>query len=297
MNDILVLSNSVSIEGVPDKIKLIPLGLVKSQKGDFMVDMESYDLMQKYFKGRMLDLVVDYEHQTLDNVQAPAAGWIKDMEVTTDGIYGRVEWTSKAKDYIANKEYRYLSPVVMIRKSDKKAVRLHSIALTNTPAIDAMTPIVNSLTEGEEDTSSEMNNQSDFIDSIKKLLSLSSESTLEDIYNQILELLNQTQNLELKLNSVKFETHKKEAKELVLTALKSGKLIPPQREWAERMALKDIDDFKDWIDNAPQIVPMGTIVKGYDNNISSRYSGKSKSSRSSELLGVSEDDYTKYNSR
>ena len=38
--------------------------------------------------------------------------------------------------YLENKEYRYLSPVVNVRKADNKAVGLHSLALTNTPAIE-----------------------------------------------------------------------------------------------------------------------------------------------------------------
>ena len=43
------------------------------------------------------------------------------------------------------KEYRYLSPVVLVRKRDQKATAIHSVALTNTPAIDGMFALVNSL--------------------------------------------------------------------------------------------------------------------------------------------------------
>ena len=44
----LVLNISSSeIDGVPDKVKLLPLGLVKSQKGDFVVDEESF---QSYYE-------------------------------------------------------------------------------------------------------------------------------------------------------------------------------------------------------------------------------------------------------
>lgn len=288
MSDTILLSHSVSIDGIPDKIKLMPLGLVKSQKGDFVVDMESFDMMKKYFKGRMLDLVVDYEHQTLDNVQAPAAGWIKDLDVTSDGIYGKVEWTSKAQEYLKNKEYKYLSPVVLVRKTDKKAVQLHSIGLTNTPAIDGMTPIVNSL--GKESENSQVNSDSaeQLVEALKKTLSLTPEATFEDISLKISEVMNQNQSLELKINAMRIEAHKKEVNDLVLVAMKGGKLTPPQKEWAERMALKDIDGFKDWLKTAPQIVPMGEM------NIESFKASPSKNSRASELLGISEDDYNKY---
>lgn len=288
MNDTILLSHSVSIDGIPSKIKLMPLGLVKSEKGDFVVDMESFDLIKKHFKGRMLDLVVDYEHQTLDNVQAPAAGWIKDLDITSDGIYGNVEWTPKAQEYLKNKEYKYLSPVVMVRKSDKKAVQLHSIGLTNTPAIDGMTPIVNSLSSDIEPPQEDVNNIEKFIEKLKKILSLSPDATFEDISKKISDILNQNQTLELKINAMQIEAHKKEVNDLVLLAMKGGKLTPPQKEWAERMALKDIDGFKDWLKSAPQIVPMGEMdIEGFKTS-------PSKNSRARELLGISDDDYNKY---
>lgn len=60
-------------------------------------------------------------------------------------IIAKVEWTPKAAEYLKNKEYRYLSPVVLVRKRDQKATAIHSVALTNTPAIDGMFALVNSL--------------------------------------------------------------------------------------------------------------------------------------------------------
>jgi phage I-like protein len=136
----------VEVSGVPSEIKILPLGRVHSQKGDFTVDDESVELIRKQFKDRKLDLVIDYEHQTLADVQAPAGGWIKDIYKGDGALIAKVEWTPKATEYLKNKEYRYLSPVVMVRKRDQKATALHSVALTNTPAIDGMFPVVNSLT-------------------------------------------------------------------------------------------------------------------------------------------------------
>ena len=135
----------IELSGVPTEIKILPLGRVHSQKGDFNVDDESFELIRKQFKDRKLDLVIDYEHQTLSDVQAPAGGWIKDLYKGEDAIIAKVEWTPKAAEYLKNKEYRYLSPVVLVRKRDQKATAIHSVALTNTPAIDGMFALVNSL--------------------------------------------------------------------------------------------------------------------------------------------------------
>lgn len=135
----------IELSGVPTEIKILPLGRVHSQKGDFNVDEESFELIRKQFKDRKLDLVIDYEHQTLSDVQAPAGGWIKELYKGEDAIIAKVEWTAKATEYLKNKEYRYLSPVVLVRKRDQKATAIHSVALTNTPAIDGMFALVNSL--------------------------------------------------------------------------------------------------------------------------------------------------------
>ena len=135
----------IELSGVPTEIKILPLGRVHSQNGDFNVDDESFELIRKQFKDRKLDLVIDYEHQTLSDVQAPAGGWIKELYKGEDAIIAKVEWTAKAAEYLKNKEYRYLSPVVLVRKRDQKATAIHSVALTNTPAIDGMFALVNSL--------------------------------------------------------------------------------------------------------------------------------------------------------
>lgn len=146
MGDVIVCSGEeIELSGVPTEIKILPLGVVHSQRGDFVVDDESFGLIKKQFKDRKLDLVIDYEHQTLADVQAPAGGWIKDLYKGNDAIIAKVEWTPRAAEYLKNKEYRYLSPVVLVRKRDQKATAIHSVALTNTPAIDGMFALVNSL--------------------------------------------------------------------------------------------------------------------------------------------------------
>lgn len=139
-----ILSQTTKLTEAPEYIRVLPLGYISSEKGDFMVDGESFRMMKEYMQKRAVDIVIDYEHQTLHGVQAPAGGWIKELVLKSNGIFARVEWTEKAKDYLQNHEYRYLSPVVMVRKRDHKASRLHSVALTNTPAINGMIPIVNS---------------------------------------------------------------------------------------------------------------------------------------------------------
>ena len=139
-----ILSQTANLTEAPEYIRVLPLGYVSSEKGDFLVDNESFRMMKEHMEHRAIDILIDYEHQTLRDVQAPAGGWIKELVLKSNGIFAKVEWTERARDYLQNREYRYLSPVVMVRKDDHKASQLHSVALTNTPAINCMITIVNS---------------------------------------------------------------------------------------------------------------------------------------------------------
>ena len=145
MKDFFILNGGgVELTGAPETITVLPLGHVVSSKGEFDVDEGSFQAMKAQITQRGVDLVVDYEHQTLKGVEAPAAGWVKELKLEDGNIVAVVEWTPRGAEYLKNREYRYLSPVVNVRKTDNKAIGLHSLALTNTPAIENMTPIVNS---------------------------------------------------------------------------------------------------------------------------------------------------------
>lgn len=176
MNDFLTLKGGeVDVGGAPEVISVLPFGHVVSQKGEFDVDEESLAAMKEQIAQRGVDLVVDYEHQTLTGERAPAAGWVKELFAEDGHIKARVEWTIPAKQYLENKEYRYLSPVITVRKSDNKATGLHSLALTNTPAIEHMTAIVNS--ENFEGGHTNM----EIIKKLAKLLGLPEDATEEQV--------------------------------------------------------------------------------------------------------------------
>lgn len=134
MKDYIILKGGdVDIGEAPSVISIMPLGHVTSSKGEFFVDEESLREMKRQIAQRGVDLVVDYEHQTLKGVQAPAAGWVKELFLKDGSIKARVEWTPTAAQYLENKEYRYLSPVITVRKKDGKATGLHSFGLNQYP--------------------------------------------------------------------------------------------------------------------------------------------------------------------
>lgn len=166
----------VEVGKTPKIISVLPMGHVVSSKGEFDVDTESFELMKEKIAKHGVDIVVDYEHQTLEGVQAPAAGWVKELILGDGNIEARIDWTPKAREYLENREYRYISPVITVRKSDGKAVGLHSIALTNTPAIEGMTPIVNkSEPEGGQNPMNEL------LKTLAGLLDLAEDATEEQV--------------------------------------------------------------------------------------------------------------------
>jgi phage I-like protein len=134
----------------PGRAMICPWGQVKSRSGNFVFNEESARATQEHFRQHGVELPIDYEHQSLGgqfssaNGLAPAAGWISTLHARPgEGLYADITWTPQGARSVYGREYRYFSPVVMVRKADKVAVGLHSVALTNKPAIAQMKPILN----------------------------------------------------------------------------------------------------------------------------------------------------------
>lgn len=199
MKGFFALSGGESeLKGAPEIVKLLPLGHVSTKKGDFEVDEESFTAMKAQMQQHGVDIVIDYEHQTLKDIQAPAGGWIKELVLQDGAIAAKVEWTETARQYLKNKEYRYLSPVVLVNK-DNRATMLHSAALTNTPAIDGMFPIINSvgLEDYEDDDNEEGGdkNMNELLKKIAAILGLGEEATEEEVMQKLGEALNEAKQL------------------------------------------------------------------------------------------------------
>lgn len=295
----IILSNSLPFEESgynaqtsQKLVRLLPLGLVHSTKGDFLVDNESFQSIRCKFSERQLQIPIDYEHQTLKDMQAPAAGWIKDIMLKNDGIYGAVDWTDRAAEYLKNREYRYLSPVVLTQGKERRVVALHSAALTNTPAINAMTPISCSdkPSEGENSVNQEEteNGGKDTLEALAELLQLDPSATMEDIYKAVASLLEGQEALKLKADACQFEVTRMKADDVVSEALKDGKVLPFQRDWAFQSAMNDLDGFTLWLKGAPQIVLMGEVCPETLPQTQRHHS------RAHELLGLSAEDIAKY---
>lgn len=147
---VYVAARSAGVDGDTQEIQILPYGKTSTNKGDFILDEVGMEAIIADFEAKKNDIVIDYEHQTLSGGEAPAAGWIKKLvNKGKEGLWAVVEWTDRAKEYLKNREYRYLSPVFLNRLSDGRVTGLVNAGLTNAPAIDGMVPIVNKTRGGD----------------------------------------------------------------------------------------------------------------------------------------------------
>lgn len=126
-------------------MRLLPAGrfrLRDGRGGDLdaggVAEMQAVvDRTRAYFGS--VDLMIDYDHELVraqkQGGRAEAAGWIKELQVRADGIYGRVEWTAAAAEKIKAGAYRYISPWFQALK-DGRIHQLLNAALVNMPALD-----------------------------------------------------------------------------------------------------------------------------------------------------------------
>ena len=113
------------------------------KEGSFRFDDASADALIAEFDSRSRDLVIDFEHSTLSGNEAPAAGWIDRLEKNAEGLCAHVKyWTDKAKEYLTKGEYRYFSPTLLFGRGGKSPAALHSVALTNHPALHGVDALV-----------------------------------------------------------------------------------------------------------------------------------------------------------
>jgi len=261
----MVMESSAIIDSiVPERILVAPWGHVKTSAGSFIVDEASAQATIDAFAAHGTDVPVDYEHQSLGGAyssptgQAPAAGWIKALSVVgpaeaaaqgiEPGVWAQVEWTLDAREKLATRSYRYVSPVALVRRTDRRLVGLHSVALTNKPAIVGMKPVIGSavrpalLPDPGDDALPDAR--------LRAMLHLD-ESATEDIV-----LVAAAE----RLAALEHASAQRDAEDRVADAAGAGKLAASQRDWAMSLALRDPGEFERWRAAAPVVVPLGRLA-------------------------------------
>lgn len=123
---------------VPEWVELLPAGpQIVGRDGRHWLNDRPRQVLAAFLADRK-DLPIDWEHSTEvkapEGDEAPAAGWITEMEEREGGsIWGRVSWTERGAASVAKREYRYLSSVFTYDRTTLRIYRLISAGLTNKP--------------------------------------------------------------------------------------------------------------------------------------------------------------------
>jgi len=251
--------------GPPVEVQLLPAGDVAPRgKTRFVVDGEARGLIMAAYEAASTDLVIDYEHQSLTGSEAPAAGWVTELaDRGEDGIWASVRWTERAMEYLAGREYRYISPVVLIRKSDGRAVELLGAALTNLPAIDGMSPVVNKAAGADGNQSITGPDYRTMYGSVMGMLGLSPDDGPEEAGMAVAALSGREGYVPSSEHEALKETLRAyEADGLIREALTDGRLTPPMAGWAREYAASDMEGFREYLKSACPVVPLSRGAGG-----------------------------------
>jgi phage I-like protein len=286
----------------PEWLRILPLGRVElvDRREPLEVDKDSLKAMVTAFTSRGVDLVIDYEHQSLNGDRAPAAGWIKHLEARADGLWARVEWTDQAREYLANREYRYFSPVLRLDPESRKPLVLMHLGLTNVPAIKSLPPLVakagsdsRQIGPGDSMTPEVVGarkEETEMLQALKGLMGLTPEDGEAEIEVRVLTLFRELAaaldleeeaspgRLQGAVAALKAEAHRSAAVQVELEALKerlaqetavrvvseamkAGKVTPAQQGWALEYYRRDPEGFQTYVAGAPKVIPTGESLE------------------------------------
>jgi len=240
---------------------------------------------------------------------APAAAWLHEFAVDADGAVSAavLYWTPAGETAVKNREYRYISPVILYNKNTGEIKGITSIALTNRPNLHV--PALNH--QQQEGT----------MKKLLKLLGLAEDATEDAAMNAVTKLQNELQtamnrefvpdlakfvprgdydqmqtraaNAEQKLADGAKEKLETEINSEIDTALKAGKISPASKDFYLAMCKSEegLEQFREFLKTAPVIAePSGLDKKSADG----AQGGKALNAEEQQIidnLGISTEDY------
>ncbi|WP_206377338.1 phage protease [Sphingobium sp. TB-6] len=137
----LALADAAS---APEWIHLLPAGPIFTNDGRGPYRVADVVALMSSSLRNGDKLVLDENHATdlaaPRGEEAPARGWIVELQHRSDGVWGRVEWTDTGRQKIEAKEYRGVSPVILHRKDGTIDAVLRA-SLTNKPNFQGLTAL------------------------------------------------------------------------------------------------------------------------------------------------------------
>jgi phage I-like protein len=257
-------------QAAPEWLELVPAGRIQGRDGRaWLNDQPAQVLAHNHALNR--DVVIDIEHaselRAPRGEEAPAAGWITELQIRDGAIWGRADWTARGRALILNREYRYYSPAFLY-DSEGRVRGIASVGLTNKHNLDL--PALNHQTT--EDSMSvaaairqalglkDDANEADVvlaIGNMKTALNSAQQPSLEKFVPRAeFDALQQKHDtLQTALNTQQTTQREAEITALVDGAIAEGKVTPPTRDFYLATCRQEggIEQFKAFIAKAPQI--------------------------------------------
>lgn len=252
-----LIAPDTSSGDAPDWVHLFPLGAMDGRDGRKFTLNDPQSLVATFLKNGV-DLPIDYEHQSdkPSSGPVPAAGWIKELQVRQDGLWGRVEWTATASEMICKKEYRYISPS-FLHLTSGEVVRVKGAGLVHKPNLH-----LTALASEETDMTDNPQDGTAIMRKLAALLKLPETASSDDILAAFKEALNAKSDpskfvpieavakMMRDRNTTSATMAEMVADQKVSDALRAGFITPAMKDWATALCAQDPTSFDSFIDSA-----------------------------------------------
>lgn len=129
-------------------VQVLSVGKVKHQLyGTIDLSQQRLQKFIENFKSKVrgTELDVDYDHKMDPSKGRKAAGWIKDLQLRSNGLWAKIEWTEEARQEIKNGHYKYISADFHDSWTDQEGKEHNDVlagaGITNRPFLKDMVPI------------------------------------------------------------------------------------------------------------------------------------------------------------
>lgn len=264
---------------VPEWVELIPApsadGLIRGKDGRTYRMSKPAAVAANFPHPLPVDINHSTERAAALGQESPAAGWIEELQVRENALWGRVRWLARGEQAVSGQEYRFLSPVFRYDEANGEIHSLKSVALLNTPNF---TLALNSA----EDTETPMNiipatiltalglaaaaTEADVLNAISKLKGdlKTAENSAQERTNLTLfvprsdydQVLKRAENAEKSAKDRDAADRAKQIDAAIEGALKAGKIAPASADYHRTACNSEggLENFKKFVEGAAPIV-------------------------------------------
>ncbi|WP_349295245.1 phage protease (plasmid) [Thioclava sp. 'Guangxiensis'] len=278
-----------------DWIELIPVGAFKTadSRDTMTLDDPEGVIARSLAIAPGNVLPIDFDHRSY---RAPfdtrAAGWINGLKREGKRVMASVEWTDAGRAALADRSYRFLSPVFKTDRLTRQVTLIEGAGLVNTPALPQLRQLASKENDMDpfEKISGMLGLKADDPDAVEARITalLSGETQLasviqasgiegDDSVRQICARLGQAsatpdpsqyvpmamfKDTQRQLASIRTELDGNKVDDAIEVARAAGKITPGMEDWARQLASKDLAAFQSYVESAPVVLSGGRVIEG-----------------------------------